>query len=449
MKIPGPPPAAGRLLTLLVGVLIIPNSQALSFTAFDSRSMAMGGTGVASSKPYNAVLFNPSLIGREAPRTGTGYIRPYLGVRLIDRDNFLDAVDAFQASDNKQRFDAALDGYRARVAQGVESRQDLIEVLDRVDETVRAARDLLGDYQSLSDKPLRLAASAGVSGGARGGRGAFAVLLRRNQVGGAMIRLDERDLSDIHYVLNTLQGVSNAADLFIEGERIPLAAALLTAVAEDRRLPQRDELQSSVVFQGARTTETGLSYSPAAAALFGWDWGVTLKAVEFDTVDYEQRLVEADIGDFNADEHQKTYRDLNVDIGLSRPLTPRWRLGAVVRNVVPYDYQTVRDNTIELRPMARIGLAYEPPCCTLTADLDLTANDPLGFDPDKRYLALGAEWRIRPNTALRSGYRYNTVSGSRLYSLGIGLGPKRIHADIAVAGRGDELGVSLQVAAYF
>ena len=47
-------------LSLLIGSLGA--AQAMPFGTFDPRSMAMGGTGVASDTSANAAFFNPALL---------------------------------------------------------------------------------------------------------------------------------------------------------------------------------------------------------------------------------------------------------------------------------------------------------------------------------------------------------------------------------------------------
>lgn len=439
-----------RFLCLLLA--LSPNfAIAISFTSFDARSMAMGGAGVASAKSYNALLFNPALLGRSSGERRF-HSRAYIGARLIDRDNFIDSVDAFKESTNDERLRAEFREFSRRVDAGIDDESDVREALSEAGDVTAAARALLLDYASLSDKPLRVSASAGLSFGyAAGDSYAIGAVMRRNQMGGAVVRLSSEDLTAIRGVLDTVDALGNAVDLLIgEEDPLPLVTVVLVAMRDNVHVPEEEELTSSLVFEGARATETAIGYSPTVGDdPYRWHWGAALKLVEFDTIDYEERIADAEVADFSDDRYKRGYRDVNFDLGVIRQIDSYWRFGAVIRNVIPYDYQTVRNNTIKLRPLVRIGVAYEPSFFTLTADLDITTNDPVGFDPDKRYLAVGSEWRVWRNSALRAGYRHNTVSGSGLYSLGIGLGPGSAHTDIALTAKGDELGFSLQFAAYF
>lgn len=85
----------------------------------------------------------------------------------------------------------------------------------------------------------------------------------------------------------------------------------------------------------------------------------------------------------------------------------------------------------------------------LAADLDLTRNDPLGFDPDKQYLRVGAEWYLWRSTAIRGGLRYNVAIGKYLSSIGLGLGTFSSHLDIAVTKPADNDQVDLALQAGF
>lgn len=396
------------------------------------------------------MLFNPALLARGSDDERRINARPYVGARLIDRDEFLDSLDAFQESTSDERLRQQFGQFERRVDAGIEEIEDAREALAEARDVIGAARALLDDYETLSDKPLRVGASAGGSLGYSGNDYAMGMLLRRSEMGGTVIRLTDEDLTSIEQVFTTVDSLARGVELFIDDQdQLPLITALLKAIVNNTRIPEEEDLTSSLAFEGARVTETAVAYTPATGDKFSWRWGATFKLIEFETIDYEERIAEADAVDFSDNRHKLRYSDINLDVGVTRRIDRHWRFGAVVRNAVPRGYNTVRGNTIELRPLLRVGVAYEPQAWTLTADLDITTSDPLGFDPDKRYLSTGVEWRAWRNTALRAGYRYNTVSGSGLYSLGIGLGPHRTHFDLALAYKGDELGISLQLAAYF
>ena len=79
----------------------------------------------------------------------------------------------------------------------------------------------------------------------------------------------------------------------------------------------------------------------------------------------------------------------------------------------------------------------------MAADLDLTRNEPLGFDSDKQFLGLGMERRWLRWSA-RCGLRYNLVDNSALFSLGTALHIGRTRVELSAAGAKDTVGVALQ-----
>lgn len=138
----------------------VPSSAAVSFLSFDPRSMAMGGAGVASARSYNATIFNPALlVSSQSSDDWKFYFRPYLGARLLDRDNFLDALDEYQDSNSEDEFDRLLEIAKRDFAAGLITADDLRAL-------AAAAEDWQGDIDKLSDKPLRASLSYGFTIGA-------------------------------------------------------------------------------------------------------------------------------------------------------------------------------------------------------------------------------------------------------------------------------------------
>ena len=422
---------------------------AISFTAFDPRSMAMGGAGVASAKPYNALLFNPAMLVINMPRNGEAFIRPYLGARLIDRDHFIEAVDTYQSNEANANLDATIEYVDALGANGFENLEAVLVLLEGVSEVAGSARVAFDDIENLSNKPLRVAVAGGLSFGFSGSQFAFGGSIRRNNIGGSIINLAEADITYVRSVISATDEFSSDLSKLIVGGATPLEVLALYDKWSEKDFTSQPDLTSTIEFQGAIVDEIAFSYATKLKHHPDWSLGFTLKQIDFTTIDYSELISEAEIADFNEPRFQKSYDDINLDIGVALNFTPNMRVGFVARNLVSRDYKTIRNRTIHLDPLMRIGFAWETEQYTLTTDLDLTSNDPLGFDPEKRYLASGVEWRIMHNFALRGGYRYNTVSGSQLWSAGLGIGPRNVHGDLAIAAEGDELGLALQFGAYF
>ena len=72
-------------------------TNALPFAPADARSMAMGGTGVASSEIASTVQFNPALLANTRSDDHFGLKLPQISVSASDEDDFIDEVDDFDS----------------------------------------------------------------------------------------------------------------------------------------------------------------------------------------------------------------------------------------------------------------------------------------------------------------------------------------------------------------
>jgi hypothetical protein len=145
----------------------------------------------------------------------------------------------------------------------------------------------------------------------------------------------------------------------------------------------------------------------------------------------------------DARDYASEHTDFNIDIGVSTRYDSGISTGVVVKNLIPRDYETALDNTVSIEPQVRAGIAYNGDFFTLAADVDLTKNDPVGFENATRFVSLGGELDAWGWAQLRAGVRYNTVDSDRsTASLGIGLSPFNglMHVDVAVIGSDSALG---------
>ncbi|UZJ45802.1 conjugal transfer protein TraF [Marinimicrobium sp. C6131] len=462
------------------------SANAISFLSFDARSLSMAGTGVVTARSHNASLFNPALlINHDPKRLSRLHAHTYIGARLLDRDNFLQAADEFS------------DRY-----EGVDLEELIMSsvVLDTPDfesgaelrEATTSIRNVQRDINHLSDKPLRVSASYGASFGYPAGQWAIGGYHRQFLVMGSMVRVSERDNASIDRVTNTVDRFADLLDEVMATEAMAENSESLTleqAVAQVQRLwdavralneyvdfdalyddavadqtsgkgvqdylrePLPQEFYSTIESRGAEVTEQALS----VARSFLIDrrdrlhFGITLKQVHFTTIHFEQPVNEFELDVYSEEVHRREYTRFNMDAGLVHDLPGPWQWGVVVRNLVPHDFTTALGDRIRQRPVARVGLGFRTEPFRISVDWDLTRNEPLGFDPDKQYLSVGTEWFLWRNTALRAGLRHNVVDAETLPSVGLGLGGRRAHLDIGAAKstNGDEWGLALQAGLSF
>jgi hypothetical protein len=123
----------------------------------------------------------------------------------------------------------------------------------------------------------------------------------------------------------------------------------------------------------------------------------------------------------------------NLDVGLIQELG-RYRLGLVVKNVLPMEFDYTGGGTVYLDPQARIGMSYQRRKRNWEIDLDLTLNRGIGFTQKSRYLSMGSEFHFTDYLYLRAGLRQNLVADQETaLSLGVGFGTA-YHFDLAVMG---------------
>ena len=69
------------------------NQAGAANTWTESRSDAMGGTGVASGSYGSGALINPALLAKAKPDDDVTVILPSVGVQVTDEDNLQDEID--------------------------------------------------------------------------------------------------------------------------------------------------------------------------------------------------------------------------------------------------------------------------------------------------------------------------------------------------------------------
>jgi len=213
-------------------------------------------------------------------------------------------------------------------------------------------------------------------------------------------------------------------------------------------------LQSSVDIRGVILFEVGIALS-SEYSLGGTDWaiGLTPKVVRATLLDYAASVNSGSTSNATDSDYTAKYSGFNFDLGLAKELGDGWRSGLVIKNVIPhtYDFKSIApgapagsaqytSGSMKLKPLARIGASHSTNWSTVAMDIDLTANDPAGFENKSQYVSLGGELNAWGWAQIRAGYRADMKNSKRnVTSVGLGLGP----LDLAVAGNANEVGASL------
>jgi hypothetical protein len=441
-----------KLVTLAIGSVLYTvcnTALAAPFNSFDPRSMAMGGAGAAVANTSTAPFFNPSLLAVTREEDVFALEAPIVGVRLYDPEDAADTVDTIQ------------DDYIDPISSLVNAINATPSNSER-DQLVTLSDGLNGELNALNEAPLQGEAGAAVVLGVPSKTFGMAFSASGWGTMGGIVHY--RDSAYLDGFNSAIAGIdfdtpsnNNEADLIAASDYLDYTTDAGGNVTSITLIDPTDQLESSVEIRGVLLRELGLSVAREFAisgATFAL--GVTPKLVTTTVYDYQATVDEADDDDIDKDDYSEEYRDINLDIGVAKNYNNGWRTGFVIKNLIKHEYDTYRrnpstgvkektGNTVELKPQARLGISYQTERYTAAMDLDLTENDPIGFEEKSRYVALGGEFNMADWAQLRAGYRINTSEGGRnIPSLGLGLSPLGIHFDLAVARNADETAASAQ-----
>lgn len=326
-----------------------------------------------------------------------------------------------------------------------ETREVFIDVADDIDaleslagqgspdrERIAAlARGLDSDLGSVSGEAVRAELGGGLSAHRRSG--AFALGVQATLRGNVGARLDYSD-SD----RETLRELAEDAE---QGRPVDFEEGDLTSRAEGL---------------GVTIGELGVSFARSVMLGGGeYEFGITPKAVQVETIYFDEAVAEADTDDFDADDARTSHTDFNADVGVSRTFANGVSVGAVVRNLIPRDYETVEVNgrreEIRIDPQVRAGIGYEGGWYRGGIDVDLIENEPATFGEGSQYVAIGGELDAWGWLQLRGGYRANLAdSDLNSAAVGIGIAPFRtLHVDIAATAGEQEIGGSANLSLTF
>lgn len=230
------------------------------------------------------------------------------------------------------------------------------------------------------------------------------------------------------------------------------------------------ELNSQVQIKAMAVADLGLSLS-REFEFFGEKIaiGITPKLQKIETFHFVTELDNKDkIEDKDIEDSRTSYSKVNLDIGASYRFGSenKWMIGVVGKNLMGGEFDvadakvkgatnaTVKGGQVVLNPQYRAGIAFNGDWTILTADIDLTENEPVGFEKATQYAAVGAELDIFDTIQFRAGYRTNLKgSDDEAVSVGFGLSPFGIHLDLAVMANPNdpekEAGVALETGFYF
>ncbi|MFV2055284.1 MAG: conjugal transfer protein TraF [Thiohalomonadales bacterium] len=379
-------------VTGLLLVLLQSNVNAISFGVFDPRSLAMGGTGVASGNAGNATYYNPALLAiykvRKEKGKNSRFVFPTLTVRVpkvvIDYDK-----NTVQSLDQGLR-----DSISAFNNAGQVNAIEAQAVID-------ASSALQDNLTSFSDGPLDVEINAGI-----------VISIAHLLHGGAMY-INTRAVagSDISGTAADKKLLSDYTDAmrYVASNRTEGNAHPELYDANLNLIDQSDALSSSATGRGGIMNEIGISMS-AQFRLFNSTFaiGMTPKMNRVATYDITAKAV-----DNSADAIRDKTSDwkTNLDLGLLKEFDKQlWsgniRAGLILKNIISREFQTSLGNSIKFEPQLRAGTSYHRRGTVYAVDIDILANNSIGSGNKSQMLAIGGEWKYAI-TKLRAGISYN------------------------------------------
>ena len=428
------------LLAIAVTVALTSNvTLAAPFGSFDPRSMAMGGTGVASGTGANASFYNPALLAGDNIKFQLEL--PVLGLNVADPDELVKDLDDFQNGNELDLLDQAVQQFNLQPNSS--NAQAVVNNMSNVNNTIK----------TFSNKALEGSLFGGSVVSFPVKDYGMAIYLSGNATGGA--QLDYRDAQTVDSLnselteLITLQdAVRNATT---QQDRVTALLDLqnfatssqfvqydpVTETATITNVEPESELQTRAI----AIAEVGVSFARNMEFSFGkMAIGVTPKYMRVSTIDYVANVKSAE---FNLDTNQVDSSAFNIDVGVAKRYDSGVTAAMVVKNLIPQSFETANTTgkgDIKLNPQVRFGIARSTVWnsvakSTVALDLDVTENEPVGFDQKTRYLGVGAELEIYSAAQLRLGYKNNLSDGSYAdtVSAGLGISPFGLHTDIALS----------------
>lgn len=404
---------------------------AASFGVFDPRSLAMGGTGVASGDASNASHYNPALLAAANGDDDFSLVIPTIVAGAADPDKLEDAIDAYDDANYETALDSAITTFNSATLPA--------DYINGSSALATSVQDLKDGVNTLANKSVVINANAGVLLAIPSKFIAVSVYTSGRAVGGANLAISDADntlLQDYIDVLTCIgaldAGTATIAD--IETCDSGSTDVIDAATGDFNNIDTADTMTSTANVRGAVITEVGVSLAHQFESLGGISLGITPKSIKVNTYDAE---IGIDTPTIDKNTSRKDYSDTNFDVGLAMNLTDNFKIGVVAKNILSKEYKTILNNTINLKPQYRAGIAYQNDWVLLAADFDLSENKGVGFENKSQNAAIGVEFDLFDTFQFRAGYSHNLVNDTAaddgIASVGFGISPFGVHLDFAVA----------------
>ncbi|MGZ8256264.1 MAG: conjugal transfer protein TraF [Gallionella sp.] len=392
-------------------------------STFDPRALAMGGTGVTTSDNSNAVFHNAAMLASTKHDDSFELETPIVAARLLDPQSLQN--DATTLSNNATALTNALTAFNAA------------PIAANASIASAALTNFNTSLLAVNNKTLSGNALAGMVFSIPSNRYAFSFYADARAELGARFNYAAGDQATI----NTL-----AADLNLCAGGNALACNNANNAAPGGKV----NLASTLSVRGVIAKDFGIATAHHFDNFYDLDIGIVPKFTQYSTYDFNQGAQSNTKIALN--QGKKDFSAFSIDVGAAktfqRTADTQIKTGLAIKNLIPNSGTTALGNRIEAKPLVTAGVSYETAKTSTGIDLDLTPNKALmtGFNKDAQYLRVGAEFDAWRWAQIRIGYRHD-IKGNYpgLPSIGLGLSPFGLHADLSVAAASKkEMAVSLQ-----
>ena len=423
--------------TIALGVSAALLSISANATGFlpshQTKSLAMGGVGVAIPDLTTALTHNPATLSSSKVEGGFWLQLPVATLGASDEDNFIDALDDFQDSEIIDRLDASINS---------------AGTLDSYTDIANNADELSSEIANLSGRQID--ASLGLLGSLAVPGQEFGIGIKAStgvSLGGQINYKDAYSLAALSQDLRNFDNcLESNQQTFGSCDPRTMSWNYIDPLSGEVLFNTEDDIASTVSLQGLGVTEIGISLS-TSFDVKGKHLAVALtpKLQHVSLINYSAGVETADINDFNEDDFLTNHTEFNTDIAAFFEINEHWNAGLVGTNLLSKEYLTTDQRVVEINPQAVLGLSYHRDWVTVALDVDATKQN-LPNGEDEQIVALGVELDALEFARIRIGYRHDLENADRdLVSAGIGFNLLGLNVDIGAAANDSRALASMQL----
>ncbi|CAH7429064.1 conserved exported hypothetical protein [Vibrio chagasii] len=374
-----------KLKTITLSILAATPMMA---QATDTRSMGMGGTGVASSNYLTSSFHNPALAASYGERDNFGMILPVVSASASDADDMIDKIDHFQMLDDELQFDPT----------NPETIEEWKKALADLDGGKVSANVTLGAVVAIPNKYV-----------------STNMFVRGEVVTLATTSIDESDFDK--------GGTDEPLNSTVQG----LGGGILDigfTFAKDFEVADRELL---------------VGISPKFQQLYAVNYSNTVDGFDEDDFNFDDEYTKS--SGFNIDLGVAYSLTDNIMLGLSGR--------NLISNTLETNESLGQKATFQVKPEYTMGIAYNKRLYSLAIDVDLNERQYFEeFKHSSQFARLGGELNAWDWAQLRAGYKHSMTDYQEdMVTAGIGLKPfGKFGLDISGEyGKDNNYGVSAQM----